>query len=168
MNTFQTVLRACMTACFIILFAVISPLFLRAETGPAEPVAKKVNVLFLAIDDLRPELGCYGHPLARSPNIDRLAAQGVLFNRAYCQEAICSPSRASLMTGLRPDSLGVTENVTFFRDVKPDVVTLPQHFHQHGYESVFVGKIYHGRMIDKEKSWSGNPTFGRRYVPRPP
>ncbi|MCP4786734.1 MAG: sulfatase [Fuerstiella sp.] len=139
---------------------------LGTRAGVAEPAAKKVNVLFLAIDDLRPELGCYGHPLARSPNIDQLAAQGLLFNRAYCQEAICSPSRASLMTGMRPDSLGVTENVTYFRDAKPDVVTLPQHFHEHGYETISVGKIYHARMTDDEKSWSGKPTFGPRYLPR--
>ena len=123
------------------------------------------NVLFIAVDDLRPELGCYGHPLARSPNIDRLAARGVLFNRAYCQEAICSPSRASLMTGLRPDTLGVTENVTYFRDVNPDVVTLPQHFIRHGYEAVYMGKIYHGRMTDEEKSWSRKATYGKRYLP---
>ena len=167
MNTCRTVLHACTTACLNIVFAVLAFSLFSAGAGAAEPAAKRVNVLFLAIDDLRPELGCYGHPLAKSPNIDRLASQGVLFHRAYCQEAICSPSRASLMTGLRPDSLGVTENVTYFRDVKPDVVTLPQHFREHGYKTVFVGKIYHGSMIDKEKSWSGNPTFGPPYLPQP-
>jgi iduronate 2-sulfatase len=167
MNSRRTVSPACTTALFSIVFAAFAFSLATRQPAAAEPTAKPTNVLFLAVDDLRPELGCYGHPLAKSPNIDRLAAHGVLFSRAYCQQAICSPSRASLMTGLRPDSLGVTENVTYFRDVKPDVVTLPQHFHQHGYETVFVGKIYHGRMIDKEKSWSGNPTFGPRYAPQP-
>ena len=129
--------------------------------------AEHVNVLFIAVDDLRPELGCYGHKLAKTPNIDRLAARSVRFDRAYCQEAICSPSRASLMTGMRPNSLGVTDNVTYFRDTMPEVVTLPQHFRAHGYETVYMGKIYHGRMIDKEKSWSRNAKYGERYLPRP-
>ena len=132
----------------------------------AETRVERPNVLFIAVDDLRPELGCYGHPLAKTPNIDRLAAHGVRFNRAYCQEAICSPSRASLMTGMRPNSLGVTDNVTYFRDTTPDVVTLPQHFRNHGYETVFMGKIYHGGMIDKEKSWSRPARYGKRYQPR--
>ncbi|MHC4682429.1 MAG: sulfatase-like hydrolase/transferase [Planctomycetota bacterium] len=100
------------------------------------------NVLFVAVDDLRPELGCYGHKIVHSPNIDRLAREGMKFNRVYCQVAICSPSRASLMMGLRPDSAGVVDNVTYFRDTVPDVVTLPQHFRNHGYETVYVGKIY--------------------------
>jgi iduronate 2-sulfatase len=123
--------------------------------GQAAPgcVAKR-NVLFIAVDDLRPELGCYGHKLVHSPNIDKLAREGMRFNRAYCQVAICSPSRASLMTGLRPDSAAVVDNVTYFRDTVPDVVTLPQHFRTHGYETVYVGKIYHGLMRDEEKSWS--------------
>lgn len=132
-----------------------------------EQQPKRLNVLFLAADDLRPELGCYGHPLARTPNLDRLAARGVRFNRAYCQEAICSPSRASLMTGMRPDSLGVVENVTYFRDVKPDVVTLPQHFRRFGYETVYIGKVFHPGMTDDENSWSRKPTYGKRYRPRP-
>ena len=71
------------------------------------------NVLFIAADDLRPELGCYGVDLAVTPNLDALAEDGLLFNRAYCQQAICSPSRASLMTGSRPDTLGVIENYTY-------------------------------------------------------
>ena len=137
------------------------------NVAPVFADGSKPNVLFIAVDDLRPELGCYGHPLAKTPNIDRLAARGVRFNRAYCQEAICSPSRASLMTGMRPSSLGVTDNVTYFRDTKPDVVTLPEHFRNHGYETVFTGKIYHGNMIDKEKSWSRPARFKNRYQPRP-
>ena len=125
----------------------------------AETKARRPNVLFLAADDLRPELACYGHPLAKTPHLDALAARGVRFDRAYCQEAICSPSRASLMTGMRPNSLGVVENVTYFRDVKPDVVTLPQHFRQFGYETVYVGKIYHGRMVDQATPYPGSNLF---------
>ncbi|MBL7187233.1 MAG: sulfatase [Phycisphaerae bacterium] len=123
--------------------------------------AGKRNVLFIAVDDLRPELGCYGHELVHSPNIDRLARQGMRFDRTYCQVAICSPSRASLMTGLRPDSAGVVDNVTYFRDTVPDVVTLPQHFRSHGYETVYIGKIYHAAMRDEEKSWSRKAVYAK-------
>jgi iduronate 2-sulfatase len=123
----------------------------------ASLAAKKPNILFIAIDDMRPEMGCYGSPIAITPNIDTLAAQGLLFNRAYCQQAICSPSRASIMTGTRPDTNGVIENYTYFRDANPDIATLPQHFRRHGYETVNMGKIYHGKFNDKEKSWSRGP-----------
>ncbi len=129
--------------------------------------SERPNVLFIAIDDLRPELGCYGEKLVKTPNLDRLAQEGLRFTRAYCQEAICSPSRASLMTGLRPNSCGVVENVTYFRDTVPDVITLPQHFIQNGYESINIGKIYHGNMRDEEKSWNKKPIFPRVYQPRP-
>ncbi len=120
-------------------------------------VAKKPNILFIAIDDLRPELGCYGSPIAITPNIDKLAEKGLLFNRAYCQQAICSPSRASLMTGTRPDTNGVIENYTYFRDANPEMITLPQHLRSHGYETVNMGKIYHGKYNDPEKSWARGP-----------
>lgn len=109
------------------------------------------NVLFIGVDDLRPELGCYGATYIHSPNIDRLAAQGVLFNSAYCQWAVCMPSRASLLTGLRPDSFkGKAEG---FRDVVPDVVTLPQHFKNQGYFTQSFGKIFHGSW---ETAYVGN------------
>jgi iduronate 2-sulfatase len=125
------------------------------------------NILFIAIDDLRPELGCYGEKLVKTPNIDCLAQEGLRFTRAYCQEAICGPSRASLMTGLRPNSCGVVENVTYFRDTIPDVITLPQHFIRNGYESVYIGKVYHGNMRDEEKSWNSKPVNLKSYQPRP-
>ncbi|MDA9961529.1 sulfatase [Opitutales bacterium] len=128
--------------------------------------ASRPNVLFIAIDDLRPELGCYGSPIAKSPVLDALAADGLRFNRAYCQQAICSPSRASLMTGARPDTIGVVENTAYFRELNPDIVTLPQHFIANGYEAVYCGKIYHARMTDNEHSWSRKPSFNRCRVKR--
>ncbi len=119
----------------------------------------KRNVLFIAVDDLRPELGCYGHPHVKSPNIDRLAAGGTRFTRTYCQQAVCAPSRASLLTGLRPDSTRIYGLRTPVRSVLPDVLTLPQHFRNHGYHTVSLGKIYHHGHDDKE-GWSERPRVG--------
>jgi len=124
------------------------------ERGKPE---KRPNILFLAIDDLRPELGCYGSPIAVSPNIDKLAAEGFRFNNAYCQQAICSPSRASLMTGARPETIGVIENFTDFREVNPEIITLPQHLIANGYQATCVGKIFHGKYQDYDHSWSCMP-----------
>ena len=116
---------------------------------------KPYNVLFIAIDDLRPLLGCYGYPEMHTPNIDALAERGTLFNRAYCQFPVCNPSRASVFTGLRPDTVGVYNNFSYFRDTLPEVVTLPQHFKTHGYHTRSVGKITHGpnALLD-QRSWS--------------
>jgi len=142
------------------LFAAVVTLLtgaLSAGLCPAGPP----NVLFIAIDDLRPELGCYGSGIARSPHLDQLASEGLVFQRAYCQQAICSPSRASLMTGARPDTIGVIENTASFREQNPDIVTLPQHFIAHGYEAVYCGKIFHARMTDHEHSWSRKPAWDR-------
>ncbi|MGJ8724071.1 MAG: sulfatase [Roseibacillus sp.] len=119
--------------------------------------AQKPNVLFIAIDDLRPELGCYGSPIAQSPHLDKLASEGMLFKRAYCQQAICHPSRSSLLSGLRPESMGIVHNYIAFREGSPDVVTLPQHFAANGYETVYCGKIFHGKWTDDEKSWTRKP-----------
>ena len=122
-------------------------------------VSKKPNILFIGIDDLRPELGCYGSDVAVSPNLDKLASQGLLFENAYCQQSICGPSRASLLTGIRPESSGVFHNYIKFRVANPDVVTLPQHFKNNGYETVYTGKIFHHGDKDDEKSWSRLPAI---------
>lgn len=119
--------------------------------------SKKPNILFIGIDDLRPELGCYGSEIAITPNIDALASKGLQFENAYCQQAICSPSRASLMTGARPETIKVIENYTYFRDENPDILTLPQHLKANGYETVYTGKIFHGKYNDAELSWSRLP-----------
>ncbi|HMV47548.1 MAG TPA: sulfatase, partial [Blastocatellia bacterium] len=113
----------------------------------------KPNVLFIAVDDLRPEFGAYGSSYIQSPNLDRLAKQGVTFDRAYCQQAVCSPSRSSFLTGTRPDTTKVWDLVTHFRTAIPDVVTLPQHFKNNGYFVQGMGKIYHGGY-DDPPSWS--------------
>ena len=110
--------------------------------GSARAEGTQLNVLFVGVDDLRPELNCYGASHIHSPNIDRLAVEGVRFDRAYCQWAVCMPSRASMLSGLRPDSFQGKANA--FRKVVPDVVTLPQHFKNHGYFTQSIGKIYHG------------------------
>ncbi len=122
-----------------------------------------LNVLLITVDDLRPELGCYGHPMVKTPNIDRLAREGVTFTRHYCQVALCSPSRTSLLTGLRPDSTGIYWIGKHFRDTVPDAVTLPQHFKAHGYHTQAFGKVYHDREHDDPASWT-EPL----YVPEAP
>jgi predicted amino acid-binding ACT domain protein len=105
--------------------------------------AQPLNVLFIAVDDLRPELACYGAAHMKTPNIDRLAASGLLFERAYCQVAVCNPSRSSLLSGSRPDTTQVFDNQHFMRPNMPDVISLPQHFKNHGYTSLSLGKIFH-------------------------
>lgn len=125
--------------------------FLAGLLAPKRPL----NVLFFAVDDLRPQLGCYGDRFARTPNIDSIAAHGITFRRAYCQQAVCGPSRASLLTGLRPDTIGVYDLATPFRKAVPDAVTLPQLFSNSGYHTENIGKIFHGSevMLD-HGSWS--------------
>lgn len=135
--------------CITILLAITAAPLCLAQAK----VAERPNVLFIAVDDLRPDLGCYGVKHIHSPNIDKLARGGTVFNRAYCQQAVCSPSRTSLLTGRRPDTTKVYDLQTHFRIHLPDVVTLPQHFKQHGYHAQGMGKIYHGGLDDPQ-SWS--------------
>ncbi len=121
---------------------------------------KPFNVLMIALDDLRPNLGCYGDKYAVTPHMDDLADRGTVFRRAYCQQAVCNPSRASLMTGCRPDTIRVWDLKTHFRSHFPDVVTLSQHFKNHGYRSECVGKIYHGKKaLQDQASWSSEAEF---------
>ena len=135
----------------LVLIGVLSPRGATVET-------KGLNVLFIMADDLRPDLASYGGP-AKTPHLDALARRGMQFNNAYCQQALCNPSRSSLLTGRRPDSLGLWCNGTHFRELAPDVVTLPQHFQAHGYVTRDVGKIFHN-WHTKEKgdrrSWSAD------------
>ncbi|MEX0612504.1 MAG: sulfatase, partial [Pirellulales bacterium] len=118
--------------------------------------ADRPNVLLICVDDLKPLLGCYGDEVVKSPNIDRLAERGVRFERAYCNQAVCAPSRNALLTGLRPQSVGIYDLETNFRKATPDAVTLPQHFKAHGYRTAGLGKIYHTGHgnHDDAASWS--------------
>ncbi len=109
---------------------------------------RRPNVLFIMVDDLRPELGSYGVADVRTPHLDTLSEQGVIFRRAFAQAAACAPSRASLMTGMRPDSTRVWSLGEEFRKTIPDVVTMPQHFDAFGYYTVSMGKIFHNHMPD--------------------
>ena len=129
----------------------LSPFFCRS----ASSADQRPNVLFIAVDDLRTSLGCYGDTLVQSPQIDRFAATARRFDHAYTQQAVCGPSRTSLLTGRLPDNTRVWHNRNLFRDTQPDLVTLPQLFKNHGYDTVSLGKVFSGdaRELDPA-SWS--------------
>ncbi len=146
--------------------------------------AKPLNILFIAIDDLKPTIGAYGDPYAITPNMDKFAEKAVVFNNNMCQWAVCGPSRASLMTGKRPDYTKVRDLKTRMRDINPDILTIPQYFKENGYLTMGVGKIYDPRCVDKDldkPSWSvpfykeykipynkdyGQPVFGYYQNPK--
>lgn len=136
---------------------------------------KRPNILFIAADDMNTGLGCYGHPLVKSPHIDSLAARGVMFERAYCQFPLCGPSRASLLTGLRPKATQVIGNNVDFRAAVPNAVTLPQFFKNNGWFAAREGKMFHMNVptevtfnrFQDEPSWNhsvspGGPENGSR------
>ena len=143
-----------------VLLAAALPLL--AAFPPAAPAKDRPNVLFIAADDLRPLLGCYGEQAVETPSIDRLAARGTTFRRAYCQAPQCSPSRVSLMFGLRPDTTGHYSNRhPFHRERFRESPSLPEHFKNHGYHTQSFGKIYHNET-DHPEGWSVPSSPGRK------
>jgi iduronate 2-sulfatase len=126
------------------------------DASKSEDKSIRPNILFIPVDDLRPDIGAYGDEFAITPSIDRLASHGITFTRAYCQQAVCNPSRASLLTGLRPDSIQVWDLQTNFRNNVPDIVTLPQYFKQNGYTTIGLGKTFHNNDPDTV-SWTVIP-----------
>ncbi len=132
-----------MKTIFVKLFSVLCLLVISNGVIAQQKKNTKPNILFIAVDDLKPILGCYGNTLVKTPNIDRLAKISTIFNRNYCQQAICGPTRASIMTGTRPDVTQVWNLTTQMRDVNPNLVTLPQYLISQGYETSGIGKIYH-------------------------
>lgn len=142
-KTQLSVTRKCMFLCALLggAFSVLSA------------ASERPNVLILSIDDLRPELGCYGATHMVTPAIDALAAESTLFEQAYVQQAVCLPSRISLFTGMRPNSTGVHDLQTKFRKTIPDAVTMPQHFSSHGYRTFGMGKVYHDEKWNEWTDW---------------
>jgi arylsulfatase A-like enzyme len=134
MNTRNTYFKFKM----ILLFAIAS-----LSVSAQKNQQSKPNILFIAVDDLKPILGCYGNSVVKTPNIDRLAKMATVFNSNYCQQAVCGPTRASIMTGKRPDYTKIWNLTTQMRDMNPDILTLPQYLISQGYETSGVGKIYH-------------------------
>lgn len=129
-------------------------LFCISMFGCQQEIVQKPNVLFIAVDDLRPELGCYGNTQIKSPNIDKLASEGLVFRRAYCQQSICMASRASLMSGLRPDTMLIYNCESLEQDV-PGILTLNKHFENNGYKVWASGKIYH-HGVDRKIQFGEN------------
>jgi arylsulfatase A-like enzyme len=133
------------------------------------PVQKpKYNVIVIASDDLRPTLGCYGNPIVKTPNVDKLATRGVRFERAYAQYPLCNPSRSSLLTGKYPTQTGVMDNELYFKALHPDLVSLPQHFKANGYVTLRAGKIFHGGIDDAEAWTEGGEPRNFTGAQRPP
>ena len=131
-------------------------MWLLASAAAAEQAAepRPPNVIFIFCDDLNNRLGCYGWKEVKSPNLDRLASEGMRFDRAYCQYPVCNASRSSLLTGLRPETTRVFSNLVRLRHVMPDVGTLPASFKKHGYWTAVVNKFFHDPSNDGEHSWT--------------
>jgi uncharacterized sulfatase len=140
--------------------AVVSPTF--RETAAGDSGKKNKNVLFVIVEDLKNIMGCYGNPMVQTPNLDRLARKGVIFDRAYCQFPVCNPSRSSFLTGLRPDTTQVLDNYAAWNTHVKEHPTLPRLFKNNGYYTVGLGKIFHGSgMHDDPQAWEVNLDFGQ-------
>jgi arylsulfatase A-like enzyme len=152
----------------ILIILSVFPVFLAAP-AISSAQKKRPNILFIAIDDLKPEIGAFGSRIAKTPNIDKLTASGTAFMSNYCQQAVCGPTRASLMTGMRPDHTKVYNMEVRMRDLNPDILTLPQHLRAQGYTTLGIGKVYDPRCVDEDidkPSWSVPyyKTDGRYYA----
>jgi arylsulfatase A-like enzyme len=147
----------CSEAILALGFLCLVEVAIAGESAPKQPA--RPNVLLMIVDDLRPDFGCYGNTEVKSPNMDRLASEGLLFRRAYCQFALCTPSRASVLTGYRPESIHWTGRVS--GHVPANTITLPQLFRDHGYTTVSIGKVYHYNDDDSD-AWMRRytDTFG--------
>lgn len=139
-----------------------------AHLSSATASAPKYNVILIASDDLRPTLGCYGNEIVKTPNIDKLAARGIRFDRAYTQYPLCNPSRTSLLTGRYPTQTDVMNNELYFRALHPEFVSLPQHFKANGYVTLRSGKIFHGGIDDTEAWTEGGEARAFAGARRPP
>jgi arylsulfatase A-like enzyme len=159
-----------LTICFCLTALIAIPLCFGPTTPPtgAAIPKPKYNVIMIASDDLRPTLGCYGDNIVKTPNIDKLASQGVKFHRAYTQYPLCNPSRTSLLTGRYPTQTGVMDNELYFRALHPELVSLPQHFKANGYATLRAGKIFHGGIDDTEAWTEGGEARNFSGAKRPP
>ena len=141
----------------VLVMTVITSCAGNTKPGEKKPGEKPKNILFIAVDDLKPLLGSYGDTIILTPHMDELASQGFVFTNSHCQQAVCAPSRASLLTGKRPDYTQVWDLKTLIRDKNPDIVTMPQYFKQKGYLTAATGKIFDFRSVDAladSVSWS--------------
>ena len=146
---------------FIVLLLLLSGLLISGKSKNEHANKRKPNVLFIVVDDLNTTLGCYDHPVVKTPHIDKLAENGVKFNHAYCNYAVCGPSRGSFLTGLRPESIGILDNRTPLQDVLDDRVTLPYIFKKNGYYTMSLGKVFHGSGDHNDpKAWDEIHGYG--------
>ena len=139
--------------------AAASPLLAASEGSGDHP-----NVLFISVDDLRPQLNCYGREQMVTPHLDRLAGRGLVFDRAYCQAPVCAASRCSLLSGCRPDTTGIHSYHGRISEAMPQVLTMPQHFRNHGYATASLGKVYH-HLDDDPEGWTKKPWKPSNYFP---
>lgn len=142
--------------------------FLSGARSSCATQKPRYNVILIASDDLRAVLGVYGNKIVKTPNLDRLAARGIRFDRAYTQYPLCNPSRSSLLTGKYPTQTEVMDNEHYFRALHPELVSLPQHFKANGYASLRAGKIFHGGIDDTDAWTEGGEPRNFTGARRPP